>query len=141
MCESAEFRERLVNLARNHGGFDKLSRLCGLKESTVRKWAAGPSEPNRSRLVSLARGAGVSVEWLAVGGGAQEEVKPLPAVQAGVNPIAAEVLRRLGGMLDDYLSHECDRETVVDKFNAALDALSWFREKAPMQRKPGGGDA
>lgn len=141
MCESAEFRERIVKLKREFGSFYKLSKRCGIPEATLRKWAEGPSEPNRTKLVAVARGAGVSVEWLAVGGDSHEEVKRTQAGCAGPNPITAPVLYRLGVLLDDYLSHDCDRETVADELSSALDALSWYRDKAQLPRKPGGGDA
>ena len=66
------FRSRLKSLVGEHGSIAALARLCGIGESTLRKWVDGPSEPNRARLVSIARGAGVSLVWLATGEGPRE---------------------------------------------------------------------
>ncbi len=42
-----------------------LARQVGIKDSTLRKWVDGPSEPNRSKLVQIANQAGVSLARLA----------------------------------------------------------------------------
>jgi hypothetical protein len=123
---------------------NKFARTARISASGLRGMMKH-GNPTRESLVAIAETTGVDLNWLCAGGDVTT-LPPKPALKpasgpAESNPIIAQVLIRLGDLLDDYLSHDCDRETVVDEFNAALDALSWFREKAPMQRKPGGGDA
>lgn len=67
--EIAQFRARMRLLAEEAGGVAALARKVGMKDSTLRKWVNGPSEPSRGDLVHVARETGVRVEWLATGEG------------------------------------------------------------------------
>ena len=68
-AEADEFRERLNAVVRRVGGASAVAHLAGMRESTIRNWLAGPSEPNRAKLVAIARATGVSLAWLATGEG------------------------------------------------------------------------
>jgi len=67
--ENARFVERLQLIAAHFQSTDRLARSMGVSPSAFRKWLKGEAEPNRTRLVALARAAGVSVAWLAQGDG------------------------------------------------------------------------
>lgn len=67
------FPVRLEAIIRKCGGAASLARAAGLSDRVVGKWKSGESEPNVSRLVALARAAGVSVEWLATGRGSVDD--------------------------------------------------------------------
>lgn len=63
------FLERMNVLAERVGGPGELARRSRLSRRVIDKYRSGESEPNRPRLVALARAGGVSVEWLATGEG------------------------------------------------------------------------
>ena len=62
-----------MNIAiKRAGGVTVMSEKAGVSTSVLRKWRAGQSEPTLSSLVSMARAADLSVEWLATGEGTPE---------------------------------------------------------------------
>lgn len=63
------FLERTRTIVSIAGGVEKLSRAAGMSSRVIGKYLAGKSEPNRIRLVALAKAVNVSVEWLATGDG------------------------------------------------------------------------
>ena len=63
--DGAAFRQRLAAAARRVGSYYELAKRAGIQEETLRKYRVRGSEPTRPILVALARGAGVSVGWLA----------------------------------------------------------------------------
>jgi len=63
--DNAAFRQRLAVAARRVGSYYELAKRAGIEEETLRKYRVRASEPSRPILVALARGAGVSVGWLA----------------------------------------------------------------------------
>ncbi|MGB3551259.1 MAG: S24 family peptidase [Candidatus Binatus sp.] len=66
--DQAAFAPRLRLLIQRHGSVLGLAKAAHLKNSSIHLWLGG-SEPSREKLVKLANGAGVSVEWLATGRG------------------------------------------------------------------------
>lgn len=68
---SAPFQERLKWLIEHHtgGSMGAFAKLASLPDTTVRRYALGETEPNRTNLARLASAAGVSVGWLANGEG------------------------------------------------------------------------
>lgn len=63
------FLERVRTIVTLAGGVEKLSRSAGMTSRVIGKYLAGESEPNRTRLIALAKAADVSVAWLAAGEG------------------------------------------------------------------------
>ena len=61
------FRERLAKVAKKVGSYYRLAKRAGVQEETLRKIRVRGSEPSRPILAALARGGGVSVDWLATG--------------------------------------------------------------------------
>src|SRR6266852_7639325 len=65
-----EFRRRLRLIMQQFGSVADLAKAVGVSDNAIYKWVSGRGQPGMSSLVSLARAAGVSVEWLATGRGA-----------------------------------------------------------------------
>jgi transcriptional regulator with XRE-family HTH domain len=59
------FRLRLVSLI-GKGTVSAFARQCGITDSLMRKYLEG-GEPGLTKLVAIANGANVSIEWLATG--------------------------------------------------------------------------
>jgi phage repressor protein C with HTH and peptisase S24 domain len=77
--DSAAFSVRVEQLCQEVGSEAELERRAALPPGTLSHYTRRrPSEPRRSHLVALARGAEVSLEWLATGSGAMrsEYVSP-----------------------------------------------------------------
>lgn len=84
------FMMRLNALSEEAGGISKLAMKTGIPYSSLRKWINGESEPNRARLVKIARGCGVYVEWLATGTGPREPQEGRPyAISRATEPADA----------------------------------------------------
>src|SRR5690606_18094360 len=84
------FAERVRALIDQHGSASAIARLSGVSEAVVRKWRDGGSDPSRENLVSLAKGTGVSLVWLATGEGPQRL------------PRTSDQLRQLAKSLETY---------------------------------------
>lgn len=69
------FIERMQKAADLAGNATKLAEATGISRRSIGDYLAGGSEPSRSRLIAIARAAGVSVDWLATGEG---QVSPGP---------------------------------------------------------------
>jgi len=63
------FGERMREVIRLVGSAEKLARLTGMSARGIGQYAAGTSDPTRSKMVALADAAGVNVLWLATGEG------------------------------------------------------------------------
>jgi phage repressor protein C with HTH and peptisase S24 domain len=67
------FREELgTRLRELESGFvnrEEAAKAAGVAKSTLQRWIEGKSDPSFEGLVRLASAAGVSIEWLATGGG------------------------------------------------------------------------
>jgi phage repressor protein C with HTH and peptisase S24 domain len=63
------FGERIKEVIRLVGSAEQLARLTGVSARGIGHYAAGTSDPTRSKIVSLAEAAGVNVLWLATGEG------------------------------------------------------------------------
>lgn len=102
------FAARLGYLVRKRGGAASLARAADVSDRVVGKWKAGESEPTVSRLVALARAAGVSVEWLATGRGAvDDQIYEDPALYC--EEIDPELVAQAAGDL-----HELVREHGIE---------------------------
>lgn len=62
-----EFRRRLRLIMQQFGSVADLARAVGVSDNAIYKWVSGRGQPSMTSLVSLARAARVSVEWLATG--------------------------------------------------------------------------
>lgn len=63
------FGERMKEVIRLVGSAEKLAKLTGLSARGIGQYAAGTSDPTRSKMVTIADSAGVNVLWLATGQG------------------------------------------------------------------------
>jgi transcriptional regulator with XRE-family HTH domain len=72
------FGERVEIAIEMAGGTTKMAEMAGVSTSVLSKWRRGESDPSRSRLVKMARAAGVSVEWLATGEGGPDQGATAP---------------------------------------------------------------
>ncbi|MDT8428526.1 MAG: helix-turn-helix transcriptional regulator [Pseudomonadales bacterium] len=97
-----------------NGGKRQLAKQIGLSEAQLHRIIAGQSQTRIETIVSIAKVAGVSIEWLATGEG---PMRPQPAdVAAGGQPsggTAAEVFDRIEALLE-----------AVDEVPVSHDALS-----------------
>lgn len=62
-----KFIERMEYCANLSGNPAKLSKSSGISRSMISDYLSGKSDPSRSRLISIANAAGVSIEWLVTG--------------------------------------------------------------------------
>lgn len=130
----AAFLARLRELAEDAGGVSAMARAAGFGESTLRKWLEGGSEPNRSRLVQLAHGAGVSVGWLAAG------VGPKTPESSGriEEPIARYRTADMRALYDvmaaaqrcEAVSNRDDEVALAEIMLAAIDGANGLRKSA-----------
>lgn len=79
------FGERVKEVIQLVGSAEKLARMTGISARGIGHYAAGGSDPTRSKMVALAEAAGVNVLWLATGEGpkmkgAAEETRSLKDV-------------------------------------------------------------
>lgn len=65
--DQAAFRARLEALRGRVGSYYRLAQLSGIREDKLAHYHRRGSDPSRAALVALARGAGVSIAWLAAG--------------------------------------------------------------------------
>ncbi len=65
----AEFAKRIETLIKTVGSGNALAAAAKVSEGVIRKWKVGESDPSRENLISLAKAAGVCIEWLATGEG------------------------------------------------------------------------
>ena len=63
------FPERIKSVITKLGGITQASQKTGLSTSVLSQYANGKSEPSRTRLLSMAEAADVSLLWLATGKG------------------------------------------------------------------------
>lgn len=63
----ADFRKRLRECVTNAGSISALERAAGLPRGNISHYLDRGSEPSISAIIAIARGAGVSVQWLATG--------------------------------------------------------------------------
>lgn len=61
------FVGRMRIAAQYAGNATRLAEATGISRRAIAEYLAGKSDPNRSRLIAIAKAAGVSVEWLATG--------------------------------------------------------------------------
>jgi len=63
----AELRSRLTQVIHSFGSVAALATAVGVSDNAIYKWLAGRGQPSVANLVTLARVARVSLEWLATG--------------------------------------------------------------------------
>ena len=72
MDVNIEFAQRMEKILEIfNGNVSELARQAGIAPPSAKRWITGESDPQMSNLVKLARAAGVNVQWLATGEGAQ----------------------------------------------------------------------
>lgn len=70
--------DRLRVASSRVGGPESLAQMAGIPRRTLGNYLAGRNEPKASALAAIAGAAGVSVEWLVTGNGAEAEERPSP---------------------------------------------------------------
>src|SRR5512146_2714559 len=79
-----EFRRRLRLIMQQFGSVADLARAVGVSDNAIYKWVSGRGQPSMMSLVNLSKAAGVSVEGLATGRGAQVKARSeIRAPEAG----------------------------------------------------------
>lgn len=73
--DSLAFQERVQAVCASVKSVNALAKEAGVSEGTIRKWAAGDSEPSRDRLLAFARAAGVDPYWLLDGAGSMRSIE------------------------------------------------------------------
>ncbi len=63
----AEFRARLTQVIHTFDSVVAVAKAVGVSDNAIYKWLSGRGQPSVNNLVSLARAARVSIEWLATG--------------------------------------------------------------------------
>jgi phage repressor protein C with HTH and peptisase S24 domain len=63
----AGLRARLTPVLESFGSVVTVAKAVGVSDNAIYKWLAGRGQPSVTNLVSLARAARVSIEWLATG--------------------------------------------------------------------------
>lgn len=95
----AAFQMRMQECADEAGNPAALARAAGISHPVISDYLNGVSEPSRLRLISIAKAAGVSVEWLATGEGAKKLDDKGPFVAIPVLPTAGSTG---GGLAVEY---------------------------------------
>ena len=81
------FGDRIREAAELIGGQLELSRRTGISATSINNYVLGTADPSRTRLVSIAKAAGVSAGWLATGEGpmrlgeVEESPQPCPVCE------------------------------------------------------------
>jgi len=157
-CSEPDFPLRMEIAARLAGNATRLAELSGISRRAIGDYLAGTAEPTRRRLLAIAKAAGVSVQWLAVGDESLPPSMPAAPSTIGINidliedAIAAveEYLEERGHTLCAgkraqaaailiSLNHEQDEKVVAE----AQERLAALMTPAPCPRDDAGngGDA
>ena len=70
--QNSGFSNRLALVIKGNYGYAEFANKVGVSVSGLKKWLSGTSEPGLSKLVAIAKVAGVSLEWLAAGDGVRD---------------------------------------------------------------------
>ncbi len=100
-CDDTGFRRRMAMAAERAGNASRLARASGISRRAIGDYLAGSAEPVRSRLLAMARAAGVSVGWLAAGEGSGPSAAG-PAAWEGFHQVVTDAL--LG--VEEYLAEQ-----------------------------------
>ncbi|MBW7863066.1 MAG: helix-turn-helix domain-containing protein [Candidatus Hydrogenedens sp.] len=120
------FSERLAELIGSEP-VATFAKRCGVPESNIRTYLQG-KRPRVDRLVLIADGAGVSLEWLATGRGDKfGEAPVLGSLQGRGNVL----LKAIGGLED-----EAEKAALLDEFQARVQKEKQFSD---MKRQLGRG--
>ncbi|MGH7905079.1 MAG: helix-turn-helix domain-containing protein [Candidatus Binataceae bacterium] len=110
------FRERLRVLVDEAGSQSALARKTGVSQQQIARFLTGERQPLTSTAIALARGAGVSLEWLT---GAGDDVR----LRRGLEAMArmADVVRAVAGLGPKTQRKISDEELDVPLMAAALE--------------------
>lgn len=121
MPDKTTFPERMKAAIMTMGGITKASQKTGLSTSVLSQYSNGKSEPSRTRLISVAQGAGCSLGWLAMG--EEDRIDPqlhmLPRyktnLEAGNQPAKNRLIKQASiPITDEFLKNELGRDYVDD---------------------------
>ena len=119
MSGDATLSARIRRCAQIVGSGNALARKTGIPRSTLETYISGNVEPIARRLVTLARAAGVSVEWLATGEGPSAGI-PKDAVSTGPAEFrqrVALIAKLVGGPIELARFSKMSRPA-IDKYTA-----------------------
>lgn len=68
-----EFKKRVMIAIERAGGIVAFARTANISRANIDKYLKVGSDPSRTKLISMANAANVSVEWLATGNGVPEK--------------------------------------------------------------------
>lgn len=134
-----EIGRRLQECVQLVGGGNRLAQLSGINRRTLGYYLAGDRQPRTTELVDLARGAKVSIAWLAAGEGARAVEDAARAEIAGALQVNEE--RRGYAVVNNDLLARCiasvDRNAPAMGLTLAHDkkafiatvAYLWFRDR------------
>ena len=71
-ARSDAFKDRL-RLAMKDESVNSFAKRCGMAESVIRKYIAGPSLPGLDKLIAIAETSKANIEWLATGEGPKDK--------------------------------------------------------------------
>lgn len=121
MTVETTFPIRMKSAIMTMGGITKASQKTGLSTSVLSQYSNGKSEPSRTRLISIAKGAGCSLAWLAMG--EEDRIDPqlhmLPCYKAKLEPGNKPAKNRLIKhanipITDTFLKNELSKDYVDD---------------------------
>ncbi|ULJ69244.1 helix-turn-helix domain-containing protein [Wielerella bovis] len=105
MDVNIEFAERMAEVLKIfNGNVSELARQAGIKPPSAKRWLTGESDPQMSNLVKLARAAGVNVQWLATGEGAQYPNQTPESVQQNEDVIMQAAFQNSLHKTDELLA-------------------------------------
>lgn len=81
MAEDKNFIQRLQLIIEKAGGQVALAKEADMSKSVISKYLRGASEPNRKRLIALAKAAQVDIGWLMHGEGGEDLVAHAPKLE------------------------------------------------------------
>lgn len=125
--EQASFADRMneiVGPGRNAAAF---GRKAGLSGAVILKYLDGRSDPSRARLIKIAEGAGVCVEWLATGQGPKYEADREAEAVRNEDQRGLDAIESMGAEPNGYLDPEAvlaEAEFVIRAFDSFRDSLT-----------------
>ena len=138
---SALFAARLKQIIGENSA-SGFAKKCGLAESMLRKYLLGDSVPGADKLVRIAQAAGVSLLWLAIGEGRQNNAAGWDRVTPSQLAIVLEferyarmradagTRRAISAFVREYNTRQLDIGTIGDIEKITEDELILWRDLA-----------
>lgn len=122
--DAANLGNRIRFAAKLVGSGGALSRTTDISRTTIESYFKGNSEPNASRLMSIAKVSGLSISWLVTGEGPTFEDEynnsPQPSLSKDTIPLDESVLVAVVEAAEEWFSRNYDKHPVDARARANI---------------------